>query len=514
MVPMLGGGVDVQPSGCLGNCSQAPNVLVVANQNEQLFAQVCDLAKSAAVVERAAREAPSLEDPQMLARLSRARRIRVRNQAREESKWNLALAGFDEDMASAKSQEDREELIQEHAELLAAAGFPDRAIALLDSGIADLDQLSLANIPQLRLLIAIARIAGEAGRIDDRDLKGRVALLQPRGSQEARVKAQVMGILQECETTVPARKEPQIQNYALWHLDSVTPVSKHSAIYHFRSDDERRGTPIARGRRKRIQWVKTWHTTMLAHVGEEANTEGPLPWVERDYTPISTAHDWEEGRCDILIKIYLESEGLGTSWLHRISAQLDGAAQEKPTVWLSKPMKTMSVPSLSVEDKHVNRKHLSVLLLVAGTGVVAVPQVLHHAHQATCFDLNKTPPITSPVSVIYSCRRDDVLLASELATWCKEGMLQRCVVLTTETQASNHPFPEAGGTNLTGIFSDLPNVVCVESRVSVDLLRDELAKLETPRRIVVSGPDTFNGAAKRMLEQLGVEAEAITILSA
>ena len=33
------------------------------------------------------------------------------------------------------------------------------------------------------------------------------------------------------------------------------------------------------------------------------NEEGPLPWVERDYTPISTAHEWEQGRCDILIKV-------------------------------------------------------------------------------------------------------------------------------------------------------------------------------------------------------------------
>ena len=33
-------------------------------------------------------------------------------------------------------------------------------------------------------------------------------------------------------------------------------------------------------------WHKTWHTTLLAEVG--SNGEGPLPWVERDYTPIST----------------------------------------------------------------------------------------------------------------------------------------------------------------------------------------------------------------------------------
>ena len=38
--------------------------------------------------------------------------------------------------------------------------------------------------------------------------------------------------------------------------------------------------------------------------------------------------------------------------------------------------------------------------------------------------------------------------------------------------------------------------------------------LHTPLRVVVSGPAGFNGAARAMLEEMGVEAEAITILSA
>ena len=57
----------------------------------------------------------------------------------------------------------------------------------------------------------------------------------------------------------------------------------------------------------------TWHTTLLAEVG--ANAEGPLPWVERDYTPISTAKQWEQGRVEILIKIY--PGGAATPWLRR-----------------------------------------------------------------------------------------------------------------------------------------------------------------------------------------------------
>ena len=188
-----------------------------------------------------------------------------------------------------------------------------------------------------------------------------------------------------------------MQGYARWSLRAVTPVSKHSAVYHFTSDDGERGTPIRKGRGGRTVWSKTWHTTLLAEVGEAANNEGPLPWVERDYTPVSTAHEWEQGRCDILIKVYLDPPGLATRWLHSVSAPppAAGAGAAAGTaaaagggagavVWLSRPMKTLHVPSLSLDQQYINRKHASVLLLVAGTGVVAVPQVLHHARAGSC----------------------------------------------------------------------------------------------------------------------------------
>ena len=81
----------------------------------------------------------------------------------------------------------------------------------------------------------------------------------------------------------------------------------------------------------------TWHTVMLAHVG--SNAEGPLPWIEREYTPISTAKDWEEGHCVILIKVY--EEGAATSWLQRTMPE---------RVWLSKPLPTLKVPSLVEAD--------------------------------------------------------------------------------------------------------------------------------------------------------------------
>ena len=146
--------------------------------------------------------------------------------------------------------------------------------------------------------------------------------------------------------------------------------------------------PHPRGRGRMPEPV-TWHTTMLAEVGP--NAEGPLPWVERDYTPISSAKDWEAGRCDILIKVY--PDGACTSWLYR-------AAPAR--VWLSKPARTLRVPGL-VADGGAFRP-ASVLLLLAGTGVVALPQILMHRDPMRQLAIS-TPSATSCASRSTSCSR-------------------------------------------------------------------------------------------------------------
>ena len=50
------------------------------------------------------------------------------------------------------------------------------------------------------------------------------------------------------------------------------------------------------------------------------------------------------------------------------------------------------------------------------------------------------------------------------------------------------------------------------------MLHAELECIESPvgkpRKVVVSGPAGFNRAAKRMLDECNVEAEAVTILEA
>lgn len=46
-------------------------------------------------------------------------------------------------------------------------------------------------------------------------------------------------------------------------------------MFHFRSDDLKRGTPNPRGGGRSPPKGKTWHTTLLGEVGW--NDEGPLP---------------------------------------------------------------------------------------------------------------------------------------------------------------------------------------------------------------------------------------------
>ena len=126
---------------------------------------------------------------------------------------------------------------------------------------------------------------------------------------------------------ITAAAPSAIAGYTRWTLEKVDAVSRHSAVFSFRSKDLKRGTPHPRGRGRQPVPI-TWHTTLLAFVG--ANGEGPLPWVERDYTPVSTARDWERGTVDLLVKVY--ADGVATSWLKAVPVGAE--------VWLSKPVKT------------------------------------------------------------------------------------------------------------------------------------------------------------------------------
>ena len=332
----------------------------------------------------------------------------------------------------------------------------------------------------------------------------------------------------------PLQMPAAIENYSQWSLVNVSVVSRHTAIFHFISSDLKRGTPHPRGRGRKPPSPITWHTTMLAEVGQ--NAEGPLPWIERDYTPVSSAKEWENGKCDILIKIY--NDGAATSWLHRIAYLSDkfSSSSVRPCVWLSKPIRTLRIPSLTVE-KSKSRLPESVLLILAGTGVVALPQILYHRNPQTSLGIS-TPSkcqLEVPIDMILSCRADDVLMLPEIIQFCQESRdadsdslaskraekgLRNCVLLLTEADSNLKSYPfgatsegsdENGGIDTLG---RLDNTQIIYSRLTPKIVEDSLSKMSKPYRVVVSGPAGFNAAARDILRIAGAPHDDITVLEA
>ena len=84
--------------------------------------------------------------------------------------------------------------------------------------------------------------------------------------------------------------------------------------------------------------------------------------------------------------------------------------------WLSKPVRTLRVPSLVHEggigdDGGGAFKPGSVLMLLAGTGVVALPQILHHRDPLYKLGIStpKRDQLHVPIDAVLSFREDDVL---------------------------------------------------------------------------------------------------------
>lgn len=303
------------------------------------------------------------------------------------------------------------------------------------------------------------------------------------------------------------RRVETMEGYVQWSLVAVVPMSKYSAVYRFTSSDRKRGTPHPRGSGRMADPV-TWHTTLLAEIG--SNSEGPLPWIEREYTPISSAKEWEQGRVDILVKIY--DDGKATSWIHGL--------ETNAKVWLSKPVRTLSMPSLTEDESRFRPG--SVLLVLGGTGVVALPQILYHRRpiQHLAISTPRRSQLHVPIDLILSCREDDILLLAEIAAFCKDGLqnhitgLRQCTLLLTPAKSSQKSFfvpPTLLDPDV--LFRDLPNARIVRSRLSPPILAKAVAHLQHPSRVVVSGPDNFNITARAILSDL-LHDDHITVLSA
>jgi len=502
---------NVQQTGCLGYCRSGPAVRTISKQRNskkskvKIHTRVNTIEKSSSVLQHATGITRLPYDLQNLPvgmgpRLSSIRETKLREYFIKTYQWNKALGNLL--MAVQKQQNNYTKqslMMKEMKTILCKAGYPN---------------------------------------VSPKDL-----ILNPRLSQTSN----------------------RIENYVSWTLQSIQIVSVHSAIFEFDCSDLKRGTPHPRGLGKSAKPI-TWHVTMLGEVYDEEEN-GPLPWIERDYTPISTALEWERGKCRILIKIY--NDGKLTSWLHRatttnqIQEQQDSLLltfqeneskedhhhHHKPKIYLSKPIPTLSVPSLASDDSDFQPK--SVLLLLAGTGIVAAPQILAHREPTRMLGIS-TPrrcQLCCPIDLIHSCRDDDMLLLPQIQQYCVSGSkphpklfrgLRNYTLLLSSGNNDNSktqpPFQEqyykehqnvnknnekdnnnSGDSNKNNVLHDFPDNATLyhNRRLDGEIIGTALAQLVQPYRIVISGPDAYNTAARGILcDNYDVDPQQITVLSA
>jgi len=575
----------VQESGCLGLCHQAPAAIVVKQRKETPFTRVHSVDTSAQVVEFATGHAAVTllqgTSQEQRGRLEDARAQHARDAAGSVSKWNSALKGLPE-LAVKKERFYRIELEVEGATLLAKAGFLERSLQSfywLQASVGQLSgQVDFQDLFQLSIEIVLekAKVLGKLGRTAEIEaIKQQVEVtwrtkVNPRMLKQ--IAEEINDAIKDSSSAVNISDAqsapfgvPVIENYCLWSLETIRVVSAHCAVFHFATKDKKRGTPHPRGGGKPAS-PNTWYSTLLAPRGDNAgDVEGPLPWIERDYTPISSAKEWEQGKCDILIKIY--QDGKATSWLHSLiakaaslevqAAESNAQEESKPLdmqklresgnmvtvpkdvparLWLSKPNKTLSIPGLVPEGEPFRPD--SLLLVLAGTGIVALPQVLAHRDGYGKLGISTFPSqqIRIPIEVIFCCRRDDILMLPEITQWCKESAhdhepkrgappfrgVRHCTLALTEPEgkASEAPFPFEDSTfkdeSASGLqsFEALHNTHLVHGRISLEMIKQNVSRMEAKCRIVVSGPVGFNTSVREMLLRCDVVDDQMTILTA
>ena len=185
---------------------------------------------------------------------------------------------------------------------------------------------------------------------------------------------------------------------------------------------------------------------------------------------------------------------------------------------ISTQVKTLDVPALVADGARAFRP-ASVLLLLAGTGCVALPQILAHRDPMTKLSIStpKRDQLKVPVDVVLSCREDDPLLVEDVAAWCAEegdaAGLRRATVLVTPEGAGPPQFAAAAKA-ADAVLAASPNAAVVRARLDGALLREAYARMPRPCRVVVSGPDGFNAACRSALLDLVDDADDVTILAA
>ena len=140
--------------------------------------------------------------------------------------------------------------------------------------------------------------------------------------------------------------------------------------------------------------------------------------------------------------------------LHHVvkKALAKSSLRQLPSIWFSQPLQTLRMPKLVTSDGSKDAPYpSSVLLLLAGTGVVALPQIIHHRDPINKLNIptHSKYQLHVPLDLVLSCREDDVLLLPEILQFCEQSLEQgdvvgvrNCTLLLTGAgaKASGAPF--------------------------------------------------------------------------
>ena len=451
------GGVAVEEAACFGRCNHGPNVAIERHDGSEVMCSgLKTVQDNIGAIKRATGRTVDT-DWRLFARLQAVRKV---------SEFETALADVQVELDTLECS---------------PATLGSR------SSLAKLDKL-------LEVVDGVIARCGEAHpRVLARTVRRKVAALR-----EGRPVS---------PSTADALDEDPEYRVACWRIDAVEPCSQHSALFRLSSHDAARGRAAGKDGRR------IWHVALhVERDGEGGGGEGDggedddddERVVLREYTPISTDAAWDSsgtdrGECTLLVKVY--PNGRATQWLH--------ARAVGECVWLSPPRTTLLLPSLTADasDASGDVDFSSVLLVAGGTGIAPLWQILRGA---MCDDERLA---ALPVTLVYSCRANDVLLAQPISECVAGRAGSKAIFAVTEDVSGPCPYSRVASPGVADLRERFKAVTFTKGRVSESLLRELLVEHRSPR-VVVSGPEGFMDHVGTMLRQLGVSRGAIVCLKA
>jgi len=255
------------------------------------------------------------------------------------------------------------------------------------------------------------------------------------------------------------------EEFSPWVVNEITVAGESSFIF-------RLSAVTVPGQWVRAADPSSWHVSLRGPRSKE---------VEREYTPLSSAREWTEGRIVLLIKVY--QTGALTSRL--------GETQIGERWWMSDPHTTVDVPRQILPAAG---RGLGIALFAGGTGVAPCWQLVQSAR--AMFGGRLEAAVRTSILCSYSTF-SQALLAPDFEELSRSSNGQVAVGFTV-TQST-------------------APLGWMKGRVTLAVVDAVLQKAGGDRealRCVVSGPEGFNATVSAFLKEAGVPPAHVVVLDA